>query len=101
MWNGDLVAVKTFKYTSKDFERETQSFRQIRHDNIITIIQQCRAPLSIIMEYSSDGSLHHLLHTNPNIKYSWSHALDWAWQCAKVSRGMWGDFERGDWGVFE
>lgn len=37
------------------------------------------------MEYAENGSLHRMLHGKPKIKYSASHAMSWARQCAEVS----------------
>lgn len=35
------------------------------------------------MEYADGGSLHNLLHCSTYIKYTASHALSWARQCAE------------------
>lgn len=83
------VAVKhiTNGNDSKAFDAEVRQLSRVKHENIVCLYGACtKAPnLCLVMEYAEGGSLYNALHgPGPKVRYTFGHALSWAYQCAKV-----------------
>ncbi|CAD7091020.1 unnamed protein product [Hermetia illucens] len=80
------VAVKSYDAESefKAFTVEVRQLSRVNHPNIIKLYGACASEQPcLVMEYAENGSLHRMLHGKPKIKYSASHAMSWARQCAE------------------
>merc|ERR1719487_2607196 len=67
----------------KDLEREVESFRHLRHKNLVTFIGAClEIPHPcLVTEYMPGGSLHHLLHVR-QLRLPLLHAINMCMQLA-------------------
>jgi len=67
----------------QDLEREVESFRHLKHKNLVTFVGAClEMPTPcLVTEYMPGGSLHHLLHVKQT-KLPLLHAINMCMQLA-------------------
>ncbi|KAK2583473.1 hypothetical protein KPH14_009442 [Odynerus spinipes] len=85
-WRGQYVAVKHINSEGerKAFTVEVRQLSRVFHPNIVKLYGACtKNPVCLVMEYAEGGSLYNVLHCNPQPRYTASHAMSWALQCAR------------------
>lgn len=70
----------------REFAIEVRQLSRVSHRNIVRLYGACTRGTNfcLVMEYADGGSLYNLLHCRPKPKYTASHAMSWALQCAEV-----------------
>ncbi|EFA81968.1 protein tyrosine kinase [Heterostelium album PN500] len=91
-WRGAVVAIKKLPahnitdHVLKEFHREIELMRNLRHPNVIQFLGSCTIPpnICICTEYMPRGSLYSILH-DPKISLSWALIRN---MCLDAVRGI-------------
>ncbi|KAL1488937.1 hypothetical protein ABEB36_014723 [Hypothenemus hampei] len=86
LWRNIPVAIKTITRDEekKSFLVEVKQLSRVNHENIVKLYGACTtgSQFFLVMEYAEGGSLYNVLHQS-KLRYTMSHAMSWAFQCAK------------------
>ncbi|XP_053598761.1 mitogen-activated protein kinase kinase kinase 7 [Microplitis demolitor] len=85
-WRGRYVAIKHINTEGerRAFAVEVRQLSRVSHPNIVRLYGACtKDPVCLVMEYAEGGSLYNVLHCEPKPRYTASHAISWALQCAQ------------------
>ncbi|KAG8039543.1 hypothetical protein G9C98_008186 [Cotesia typhae] len=85
-WRGRYVAIKHINTEGEKraFAVEVRQLSRVSHPNIVQLYGACtKDPVCLVMEYAEGGSLYNVLHCEPKPRYTASHSISWALQCAQ------------------